>query len=403
MNHRFTSQSLPKAEAFLKVVRLLKQMGAKSYLADESGRNALQLATQFGFVPVISLLVDAKSCSARCNSGQTYKGWSIFHFASYTRFRWKMTSNLLLKEGASGWREVVSYLGTVWSEFYFDLQVRDISQQLVHRDEVWRVSSSHSKALLDSVISHCSAFDWDTSHLLQEVSQKDGTVYHLLANNGDHTLLRHLIDSFPAAWNKAQEGQLLNDILHIAAFRGHHSMVSLLVDSLDRISCLPDSFGRLPAEAWHLKQAVPQALYDWQEEKCVDVVPVDQVGARDTVSQVEQGTEECSISAVSAEEINPELFLRDYLSVRRPIVIRGLLSSWPALSRWNSEYFTSKLVSPTIGIVFTDLFLAEKAGSSSVWVGKGSLDGVTQILTHSPRWDRFPTLSSSSCPEKRVL
>lgn len=50
------------------------------------------------------------------------------------------------------------------------------------------------------------------------------------------------------------------------------------------------------------------------------------------------------IPRVDAREISSEAFRRDYILPGRPVIVTGVVSTWPAVARWSREYFLS--VSP---------------------------------------------------------
>ncbi len=50
----------------------------------------------------------------------------------------------------------------------------------------------------------------------------------------------------------------------------------------------------------------------------------------------------------SITEINQDLFLQNYLSNSRPVVIKNYTTSWPAYTKWNYEYFKKKAGNITV-------------------------------------------------------
>lgn len=54
------------------------------------------------------------------------------------------------------------------------------------------------------------------------------------------------------------------------------------------------------------------------------------------------------------ERPGPELFRRNFLEPKVPVIIRGLMDGWPAFQQWNPEYLDRSLVDGEIMIFSTD-------------------------------------------------
>ncbi len=45
---------------------------------------------------------------------------------------------------------------------------------------------------------------------------------------------------------------------------------------------------------------------------------------------------------IERREIEPEEFYRDYFFLNRPVMLRGLMSGWPALEKWTPQFFSER-------------------------------------------------------------
>lgn len=189
-----------KAKEYENIIKLLIKKGAKPYQRDERGRNALHLVLQFGYTNLIEIIADSKSCSTPASSGviafeQSFKNWNIFHFLSYTRYRWKMITNLLLKESSksTNFSQLKKYFSTIWSNEYNNLEIENVKNNFViTREESWDIVSQHSLELAEKVISSCSEYSTDFSNLLLSKSDEN-TPFHIVSDSGDSKLLEFYI------------------------------------------------------------------------------------------------------------------------------------------------------------------------------------------------------------------
>jgi jumonji domain-containing protein 7 len=53
------------------------------------------------------------------------------------------------------------------------------------------------------------------------------------------------------------------------------------------------------------------------------------------------------------DNIDPVCFLRDYVAQNRPVLLRGMIQHWPALSRWSLAYFREKIGDRSITVAVT--------------------------------------------------
>ena len=138
------------------MINWLVDNGAKTFQRDEYGRNSMQLALQFGLNVLIPNLASNKACTASSGTSsmasdkydhQNYKNWNGFHYAAYTRYRFKMISNLMLKEGVDSIPKLREYFGLVWGSEYNDISESNLSNYDVVRDDIWNIVSTHSLEL----------------------------------------------------------------------------------------------------------------------------------------------------------------------------------------------------------------------------------------------------------------
>ena len=54
------------------------------------------------------------------------------------------------------------------------------------------------------------------------------------------------------------------------------------------------------------------------------------------------GASQCDIDVVNATALETEAFVRDYLLVQKPVLIRGGANAWPAREKWTLKHFTDQ-------------------------------------------------------------
>lgn len=342
LNHQTASpQAAAKAKDFAFIVELLIQHGAKPYQRDEQGRNALQLALLFGLTDCLQHLADEKACGGVSGGVTTdirsVKGWNNLHFAAYTSHRWKMMSNMLLKE-STGWKSVRDHFAVVWDSVFLTMSPSQLDQHVIHRDDVWSMCAQHSVVLLHQLVSQCShaSSDWNPARYALQPNANGMTPLHLLVDSGDVLTLQAMIDLITG---EKEQGDL-PALLHLAAYRGHGPAVDYLLSIGVYSECQRDEMGRTPSQVWHVQEPIPPALVQWEALHCLQSVDADLQS-----DSVEPSTVRPSfvspegVAIVDAKDITPEQFVRYFLSLRRPVLIRGLVSSWPALEKWSPSYF----------------------------------------------------------------
>jgi len=61
-----------------------------------------------------------------------------------------------------------------------------------------------------------------------------------------------------------------------------------------------------------------------------------------------------SIEERQSRDLPYEVFLRDYVQSRRPVIVRGAVSAWPALKKWTPEYFKQKFPSKQVQVSYNE-------------------------------------------------
>jgi hypothetical protein len=60
------------------------------------------------------------------------------------------------------------------------------------------------------------------------------------------------------------------------------------------------------------------------------------------------------LEARDAAGLPYEAFVRDYMRRRRPVVVRGAVSGWPALTKWTPEFFRTRFGSKQVQVSYQD-------------------------------------------------
>ena len=206
-----------KSKDYEKIIRKIIEKGGKPQLRDEYGRNALHLIIQFGFTDLLDVVI--KHTPKMCTSISAVKGdqivsklvnnyndWNVFHYISYSRFRFKVLSQLLLKFSYSEavLKDFFQYFSSAWGkelfqEFSLDQAYTGPDKNTVSRDYIFPFIENHSKFLLERVLDACNANlrDFDAEALAHTVNYSGFTPYHQIVDFGDSQLFSSLSDSVP--------------------------------------------------------------------------------------------------------------------------------------------------------------------------------------------------------------
>jgi len=61
-----------------------------------------------------------------------------------------------------------------------------------------------------------------------------------------------------------------------------------------------------------------------------------------------------SIEERQAQDLPYDVFWRDYVQGKRPLIVRGAVSDWPALSKWTPEYFKRQFPSKMVQVSYNE-------------------------------------------------
>lgn len=95
------------------------------------------------------------------------------------------------------------------------------------------------------------------------------------------------------------------------------------------------------------------------------------------------------------ERLSAEEFLRDYYSTNRPVIITGMMDDWPALKKWNLDYFREHFADREVEVQFGRDADANYEMNSIAHKRKMRFaDYVNLIEQHSPTNDFYMTANN---------
>jgi len=173
-------------------------------------------------------------------------------------------------------------------------------------------------------------------------NEKGTSALHNAAYHGDAGLVAYLVNAGASIDIEDDYGRTP---LHLAVAAGHTNVAEILLaeaDSDSSASEAEDRFGSTPAGLGHVTQTSSSGI---SQELEIDAsgqasAQAGSGGWGDAPSS--SVSDRCDIDQYSADSFSAKQFEEQYLFLRKPVLIRGALSDWPAMKHWTRPMLREK-------------------------------------------------------------